>query len=49
LKEVKKHSAGQVFHAFQELRGSLPCSQNPAIASYPEKIISNAHHHALLP
>jgi len=48
LKKVEKHSAGQVFDVFKEPKGSLPSSQKPVIASFPEKIKLNAHHHALV-
>jgi hypothetical protein len=48
LKKVEKHSIGQVFDVFKELKGSLPSSQKPVIASHPEKIKFHAHHHALI-
>lgn len=47
-KKFEIHSAGQVFDVFKELNGPLPSSQKPVIASYPEQIKSNAHHHALV-
>jgi len=46
LKKVEKHSTGQVFDVFKELKGSLPSSQKPVIASYPEKLNSM---HTIMP